>query len=165
MKLKTINYPVFYLPSVPFVEEGISYINDKIVDDKTLKQRTLGARRLELKMQEKSLHPLSKALFYYKDILKFSSMFKSSVFIDSLGNVFVYERSRFVPLICRKITKVLHLATGGAVLEVDNESCRYKVLFAPKPLEKYAGFLVMSPKVYTLYGLYEEEFKTTKRKI
>jgi len=54
---------------------------------------------------------------------------------------------------------------GCSLLEVEGESPRYKIMYAPNALDKYVGMLRVSAKVYLVYGLYEEQHKNTWRKI
>lgn len=157
--LQIINYPVFQLPSKPQEIEKVLFINGKVLDDKNLSGDTLGKRRLQI---DKS-YRLSTAIYYLKDIIKVSS--GTTWFIDSTGFTFKYTKSKSVPLVFKKITKVIPIPTGGALLELDNNFNRYKVMYAPNDQELYAGLLVFSPHVYILYGLYDKLYKDTRRKI
>jgi hypothetical protein len=160
MNLQEIYYPVFKLPIVPFKDDdGKVYINDKLIDDTTLPFELLGVRRLHMD----NLFKLKNAIYYLKDIIKITK--GETWFIDSKGRTFKYAKSRIVDLVFKKITKVIPIPTGGALIEVDNNFNRFKVVFAPSPNEKYAGLLIFSPKVYVLYGLYDKQYKNTRRKI
>ena len=163
MNLRKINFPVFPL-NKPVSKIGTKtlFINsadeEEILDDSSIPAATLGLRRLQIKGK---LYPLKRAIYFLKDIVKLNP----KQLIDNTGKIINYKKSIFVDLIFRKITNITPIPTGGALLEVENESPRYKIMYAPTPLEKYIGMLQVSPKVYIVYGLYEEKHKNTRRKI
>ncbi len=166
-----ISYPVFRVGiDRPIVEEGvILYIRKtedglkyKIVDDITLPEKTLALRRLKLLKQGIPLKRLSKAVFFLGDLVKLGT--SSTWFIDSKGKIFTYKKVTSAKLISKKIIKVIPITTGGAILEVEGISSRFKCLFAPKPYQKYAGVLIYKLS-YILYGLYSEPFSDTTRRI
>lgn len=169
-------FPVFRLgKSKPMQEHGISfYLLGKdieysdaqyqvlIVDDKNLPEATLSLRRLRLKTTDTHLFNLKQAIFFIGDLIKIA---KNGVwFIDSSGLVFQYEKSRRVPLVYKPIKKITNIVTGGAIVEVVGLSERFKLLFAPKDDEKYAGLLVLD-RSHILYGLYDKEYKNTMRAV
>lgn len=159
MNLKTIYFPVYQLPVQPNKEDNIVYINEKVLDNLNLPYDTLGNRRLHIEDTFK----LKNALYYLKDMIKLTK--GSSWFIDSKGNYFEYRKTKKVPLVFKPITKVIPILSGGALIEVENNFNRFKVIFAPKPQERYAGLLIFSPHVYILYGLYDKQYKDTNRMI
>lgn len=167
MNLKKIVFPV-YLVTKPISRIGTSlvFINAKeecqYLDDTSVEGSSLGMRRLKLQ-ETKNLVKLSNALYFLKDVIKLSG--HTTQFIDSAGLLFNYTKSKMVDLEFKTITKVIPIITGGALLEVDGEFPRYKILYAPNDFEKYIGLLRISPKVYIVYGLYTELYKNTRRKI
>lgn len=166
MNLTQISWPVYKLGiERPNEEEGVLFyiINNKmyIVDDKTLKAESLAGRRLKLLVQGINLFKLKQAFFFLGDFIKVA---KTGVwFIDSTGRVFTYTKKQFVPLICRKITKIIP-SVSCALIEVQGIHSRFKVLFQPQIEEKYAGLLRLG-KGYIFYGFYVEPFDDTVRKI
>lgn len=162
MNLKMVSFPVYQVTK-PVSREGTELVfldanEDKVyLDDTSIEGETLGLRRLHIKGK---LLPLKDAIYFLKDLTKTSGQY-----IDSKGYLFNYEKSRSVPLIFRKITKVVSIPTGGALIEFEGESPRYKIMYAPNPDEQYIGLLQTSPKAYMVYGLYTELHKDTRRKI
>lgn len=162
MNLRKISFPVYQVTK-PVSRFGtkLVFLNAKeeevILDDSSVEGSTLGLRRLHIKG---NLLPLNQAIYFIKDLVKLSG-----TFIDNVGYLFTYSKSRLVPLIFKRITKVLPIKTGGAILEIDNEYPRYKIMYAPKLEEQYIGLLEISPKAYLIYGLYTEVHKDTRRKV
>lgn len=161
MNLRKINFPVYQVTK-PVYRQGtkLIFLNAKeeevLLDDISIPFPTLGLRRLRIP----NPLPLTNAIYFIKDLIKLKGQF-----IDSMGYLFAYETSRFVPLIFKKITKVIPIKTGGSLLEFEGEYPRYKVMYAPSLDEKYVGLLQTSPRAYLVYGLYTEMHKETRRKI
>lgn len=174
--LASIAFPVFRLgKSKPMQENGISfYLLGKdidysdaqyqvlIVDDKNLPEPTLSLRRLRLKAQDVHLFNLKQAIFFLGDLIKVAR--NGIWFIDSNGLVFQYEKTRRVPLVYKPIKQIINIVTGGAIVEVVGLSERFKLLFAPKDDEKYAGILILD-RSHILYGLYDKQYKNTMRAV
>lgn len=171
-----IVFPVFHLGKLPpITENGLSYYllgkNTKyddaeykklIIDDKNQPETSLAMRRLSMKNKGIELKKLNKALFFMADLIKLTKL--GSWFIDKEGQIFEYKKSKRVRLIFRKIIQVLPLKTGGAIIEVQGSSSRFKTLFAPNDDQKYAGLLVLGNS-YILYGLYDQQYADTIRMI
>lgn len=176
LQLPDITFPVYHLGGTPpTTEGGISfYLLGKdtdssdaqykrlIVDDKTKPEPSLAMRRLMLKNSGVELKKLDKAVFFISDLIKLTN--RGSWFIDKEGQIFEYKKSKRVRLIFRKISQVLPLKTGGAIIEVNGVASRFKVLHAPTPEQKYAGLLVVGTG-FILYGLYDMEYSDTVRMI
>lgn len=175
MDLSKISFPIYKLgKEAPIEEEGVSfylkiYETDTVrkflplvIDDKNMKGSTLARRRLLLKSKEIKLYTLSKAIFFIADLIKLTV--GTSYYIDSTGKIFEYKKTTTVPLIFKKIKKVIPIKTGGATIEIEGISTRYKTLFLPRLECKYAGLLKVGMG-YILYGLYENKLPDTKRKI
>lgn len=157
--LQTIHWPVYQLPRKPDIEGKLVTIDDKVIDDTSIEGNSLGKRRLHINKPYK----LHNAIYYVKDMVKLSS--GTTWFIDSTGFYFKYTKTKMVQLVFKKITKVIPILTGGALLEVANNNPRFKVMYAPNDQELYAGLLRFSPYVYVLYGLYDKQYKDTRRKV
>ena len=175
MLLSNISFPVYLLGKrKPDIEDGIvfytlkteidgkvEYIYD-IIDDASLAGDSLSRRRLALSTQKVKLFKLKYAIFYISDLLKLTK--GKTWFIDSKGEVFAYVKTRKVPLIFKKITKIIPISTGGALVEVEGINSRFKVLFRPSVEQKVAGLLRVNSG-YILYGLYDKIYKNTSRRI
>lgn len=174
MKLSEINYPVFRLRnSPPITSNGVVFyaserhsedenggiITDTkilIVDDKQVPGERLATRRLGISAK---LFPLRQAIFFLGDLIKVAT--PTTWFIDSLGKTFVYEKNTRTLLKCHQIVNIFNIPSGGAIIEVEGISSRFKCLHTPdKP--KYAGILHFG-KSLILYGLYNEHFDDTWR--
>lgn len=176
MNLSEITYPVYLLgKQEPIQDGGLSYylyvqvVRDgadidviKIVDDKSVDQPTLGRRRLALKAQGKTLQKLRYAVYFLADLVKLSK--GQTWFIDSVGKIFSYKKSTRAPLVFKKIKQVLRNDAGSVIVEVEGVSTRFKIIYAPKPTEKWAGLLKVGLG-WVLYGLYENQHKDTYKMI
>lgn len=172
-----IRYPVFLLGRrKPFkegsvtlfltqiVEDDESILLERlIVDDTSAPGSSIGLRRLYLLKSGVQLYKIRQAVYFLSDIVKLSTGSKVW-FVDSDGIVFSLEKSRFVPLIFRKITKVIPIPTGGAILEVEGIPGRFKTLYMPAIEEKYAGIL-KDGLINIFYGYYKHKLPDTRRKI
>lgn len=176
MRLDEIKFPVYLLGNdEPMHIDGIwfySRLRDHddrapeveylILEDKTRHEPTFSRRRMGIKLEGAMLYPLTKAIFFLGDFLKFTK--GKTWFIDTDGTVFSYKKTKRVPLIFKKITKIIHIQTGGAIIECEGSAARYKVLFRPMIEHKWAGLLKVSGG-YILYGLYDNQYKNTYRMI
>ena len=174
--LANISFPVYRLGLIePMHEAGISFyflakdINYsdaeyqiQVVDDKTRPEPTLAMRRLHLKDAGVTLFALRRAIFFIGDLVKLA---KANLwFIDANGLIFQYEKTRKVPLVYKKVKKIIPMPAGGAIIEVEGLAERFKTLFVPSMDQKYAGLLLLD-KAHILYGLYDAEYKNTQRAI
>lgn len=172
ISLTEIVYPVFKIGSErPTQEDGVTLfmrlyedgVNKyKVVDDKNLPGETLALRRLQLMKEGVPLKSLGTAMFFLGDLIKIAV--PRLWLIDSIGNVFQYKKSISTKLQFKKITYVHKISTGGAILEIEGMPNRFKCMFAPTPNETYAGVLKHG-MTYILYGLYEQKYDDTVRRI
>jgi len=175
MKLYDISFPVYKLGKrKPIIEEGVSFflsVTEKenivtyvtqIIDDKNISQNSLAKRRLQLLKEGKKLYRLKYALFFIADLLKFTK--GATWYIDSTGKIFQYSKTRRVPLVFKRIKKVISIKTGGAIIEVHGLPYRFKTLFKPLIEQKYVGLLYFD-NGYILYGFYDKLYDKTTRMI
>jgi hypothetical protein len=175
--LTEISYPVFRLGTEkPVFEDGVvlyitrtrdedatEIVNTyRIVDDTNLPGKSLAVRRLRLLAEGVRLKRITRAVFFLGDLVKLAT--SNTWFIDAVGNVFRYVRKTRAKLQFKKITQILPIKTGGAVVEVEGLPNRFKCLYAPRPDEKYAGVLKYGLS-YILYGVYTEQYDDTWRLI
>jgi hypothetical protein len=133
-----------------------------VIDDKNIPAPTLAKRRLIMANQGVRLKPLGTAVFFLGDFIKIA--IPTMWFIDSSGQVFRYKKSTKAKLTFRKIVFKHNIPTGGAILQVEGISSRFKCLFAPRPDEQYAGILHMGLS-YILYGVYDTKYDSTWRMV
>lgn len=134
----------------------------RIVDDKNIPLPSLALRRLAIKDQGVKLHSINKALFFLGDLIKISK--PGMWFIDSVGKVFTYEKQTRAALKFYKITHVIPIQSGGAVIQVEKLPIRFKSLFSPDVSMQYAGILELGMS-HILYGFYAEKHKDTWRRV
>lgn len=175
--MKEISFPVFKIGATAIikVKDTIKYTyneylladgitlrqNVAILDDTAIDKPTLGLRRLVLKAQGVPLVRLSRAIYFISDIVAKPS----ALYIDSNGKLFRYKRTKRVPLVFKKIVKMLPNQSGlGSIVEVENIPSRFKTLVHASKVYKYAG-LLEALGGYILYGLYTEKHDNTVRKI
>lgn len=170
MKLTEIVWPIYLLgKEKPLKDSDVLFYakiyKDKtvleIVDDRTISSTTLAGRRVFLLSKDVRLYKINKALFFLADLIKTAD--KGTWYIDSMGNIFQYTKSKYIPLIFRKITKVIR-SIGCTLIEIEGSNARLKTLFPPSLEEKYAGILVYEGS-YIFYGYYETMHKPTNRKV
>lgn len=176
MNLKDIVFPVYYLGrNEPMQDSGLSfyiYVVDedssapkltyKMLDDKNIDKNSLSLRRLDMLKNGASLYKLSRAIFFIGDLLKMTK--GPTWYIDSSGTIFEYKKTKRVPLIFKKVSKILPMPKGGAVIEAEGIPYRFKSLFVPKLEQKWVGLLKINHG-YILYGLYNKLLKNTHRLI
>ena len=98
--MQEIYYPIFVIHTDNEEEiDGILWIEDQVLDDKNMKGKTLGERRLQTPM--KSLYPLRYMIDNEIDMLKH----RGKNFIDNLGNLVYNEKSKTGKLIYHKILR------------------------------------------------------------
>jgi hypothetical protein len=143
-------------------EDGKTITNIVIVDDKNIEGDTLGLRRVSLLRDGVRMRRLSKAIFFLGDMIKLAT--SKTWFIDNNGMVFNYKKTQSAKLNFKRISKVIPISTGGALLELEGSTARYKSLYAPTPQEKYAGILTIGA-MSILYGVYDTKYDNTTRRI
>lgn len=171
--LSQVSYPVFKLGTEKpqregtvlfylkhMVEDGVDSHTISIVDDTSIDKPSLSQRRLLLMREGVPLKKIRSAVFFLGDLIKLA--YSKAWFIDSSGLLFTYNKSRMTSLLCKPISKIMPMKSGGAIIEV--EGIRYKTLHTPRNTSKYAGILQDGINTI-LYGIYEEPFKNTVRKI
>jgi len=136
----------------------------RILDDTGMRGNTLGERRMQLlQIPSVKLLKLPRAIYFFSDLIKLCT--GSTNFIDSNGKVFTYTKSRTVPLLFRKIIKKFPILNSiGTIIEVDGLPSRFKTSYCLKSNEWVAGILKIDSS-YILYGIYEELYDNTRRKV
>lgn len=170
-------YPVYKLSDIlPHKYNGVvwySFTNkdkdtgefveySRVLDDTKIPENTLARRRLRLLASDTKLYTLRNAIFFPGDLIKASK--GKTYFIDAKGQIFKYIKQVFGKLTFHKIKKVIPIASGGAVLELDGVHGRFKTLHCPTLEEKYASIL-SNKNIRILYGIYTELYDNTRRKL
>lgn len=176
INLSNIEFPVFRVGTIePTSDSGVLFFllgkdteysdaqyDVKILDDKNRPEATLAGRRLAMKEEGITLYTLSKAIFFLGDLIKLAK--KGTWFIDWYGNLFQYHKSKMAPLVFKRIKNVIPITTGGALIEVEGFTSRFKVLYKPNYKQKYAGILLFD-RMNILYGLYEDKLPDYRRAV
>jgi len=176
INFSNIAFPVYRVGGLdPLHEDGVSFFLTGldtteataeyrllIIDDKNCVGQDLAARRLQLRKQGVQLYALKQAIFFIGDLIKLAKA--KTWFIDCNGQFFQYKKSRRVPLVFRRVTRVTRIQTGGAIIEVEGFSHRFKTLFAPTTEQTHAGVLMVDRAVI-LYGLYDQAYDDTIRAV
>jgi hypothetical protein len=174
LTLQSLSYPIYKLPDKPNIDDGVMYYYSEIekeditqgklclIDDISIEGDSLAKRRLRLLADGVPLFKLKNALFFLGDLIKIAN--PKTWFIDSNGKLFNYKKTTSVKLDFHKITKIIPIQTGGAIIEVDGIPNRFKVLHTPIAAEKCAGILHMGLAT-VLYGLYSSIPETTRRMV
>lgn len=176
INLREIHYPVYRLGTEkPNIIDGISfyyrqYKNEwheikhtlRVIDDTNLPEKTLATRRIHLLKMEVKLKRISEAMFFLGDFIKLAH--RSTWFIDSMGKIFQYKKSKSIKLTFKKVTKLIPIPSGGAIVEVEGMATRFKTLYVPDIEHNYAG-LLKDGMGYILYGFYTEKLNDSWRMV
>ena len=152
-------YPVYVLNSDNiWKQDGIVFIDDKILDDLNQTGDTIGQRRLRTPL--KNLFPLK---FQIDDVVGLIKH-RGKNYIDTLGKYFHYEKSTYTQLKCHKIRKVEdNIHTSTIWLKDIHHSFSEKR--PPKSTESWAQVLYLNGLPWVIYDFLEQEIKPTRRKI
>lgn len=165
MHLTNIKFPIYAIGAYEklWEENLILYLqanDDKIyiVDNKNLAGETLGERRFRISKEDR--YKFVGTIFNIYQLINS----KRKVFIDSVGKVFRYKRTKRADLLYRKIKKVKRIEDKGYLAYIEGISAPIIIpaLFYTKQL--YAGVLVYNGS-YILYELTDEAKEDTWRKI
>jgi hypothetical protein len=175
--LVNLCWPIYRIGrSKPIVDDKVSYfllgkatetdaLSYKILflDDRNIKSPSLGTRRLVLERAGNSLYKLKTAVFFLADLIKLAN--PSVWFIDSAGTLFQYTKTRRISLVYKKISRIVPIATGGCIIEVEGLSERFKSYHTPElSSTPYVG-LLQDAQSNILYGFYDKLYKNTSRMI
>lgn len=124
----------------------------RVVDDRSYPQKTLGLRRLALKLEGTNLFPIRTAIYFLADLIKLGK--STTWFIDSSGKVFQYEKNTRAKLTTKRIKNVLPAEGLGCVFELEGIPSRFKAMRRPSEDEQYAQVLRLGMG-FIFYGFCE----------
>ena len=154
-----VDFPVFPLPTGDWeVIDGLLLLDDKVLDDKNMEGRTLGARRIQT--PHKNIYQLKKMIASYNGILKQ----KSNYFIDNLGRPFYYHKKRFAQLKYLRIKRVEKKEVASLVW-ARGVKTPFTVPRPPEDNMLWAGVLHLQGLPWVLYEYSETKLKDTKKKV
>ena len=154
---RTVKFPVYEIPSEDlYSSDGLLFVNGKVLDDRNQAGKTLGERRLKTS-QVKA--PLVKSYPSFIDLVKSTH----TLFIDSRGVPFRYERSKACTVESRKIKKKISRGTY-TILYADKVNNLFSMSRYPKA-EEWAQILYLDKMPWLLYGVSEIELKSFRKTI
>jgi len=157
--LTKVTYPAYPLDiDNTQLLDGLLFLDGQIVDDRNMPGKTLGLRRLQSPM--KNLYPLNKGALDLVSIIRRPS----GSYIDSLGKMFTYTKTKFVSLKYSKIRKVEAKDTHS-VLWISGFNFPFKIPRPPNPKFTWAGILYVNGYPWQLYSYSETKVKDSIRKI
>lgn len=154
-----ITFPVYPLPNDNwYSQDGLLFLNGEILDDRNQTGETLGHRRLQTPF--KNLVPLRNSINSEIGIIK---QYKPQ-YIDNAGKLFLYEKTKFVPLKYHKIKKVERKEVASLLFL---HGIKFPFIVPrPPPVDcKWAGVLYLGKDPWLLYEYSEEKLKDTRRKV
>jgi len=157
--LNRIAFPAFPLPSSNWEEQdGLLFLENKLLDDRNMKGKTLGKRRLQTPFKE--LFPLKAAATNPTGLIKHGQ----SAFIDNEGKTFLYEKTHSSSLKYYKIRKVEH-KNSASVVWLKGVNFPFKIPRPPHADTSWAGVLHLGGIPWMLYEYSEFKKSDTRRKV
>lgn len=145
--LELLEYPVYKLDSENWeYRDGLLFLDTMILDDRNVDAPTIGLRRLQTPF--KTLYPLKRALEYPIGLIKNPT---NRPYIDNKGRLFIYEKTRFVHLISKKIRKIERRITNSLIW-VGGVSFPFEIKRAPKPGLLWANILYVDNMPWLIYS-------------
>ena len=156
--INTITFPVYIIGSDNWEEQdGLLFLDNKLLDDKNMPGKTLGIRRLQSPF--KDLYPLKSSLGNLLGILKQTK----NTFIDNEGIPFIYEKTESCSLRYYKIRKV-ERKESSSVLWLKDISFPFKIPRPPSGELTWAGVLHKNNIPWMIYEHSEHKKADTRRK-
>lgn len=154
---RNVKFPVYILNAEEYYQQdGLVFVNGRIVDDRNQPGDTIGKRRLTT---EHKVARLGKACFSFIELLDS----KKTTFIDTYGRAFIYEKTKLLPVVSYKIKKKIAKDTY-TLLFLKGVNCPYVVPRYPHK-EEWAQIIMYDNLPWKLYSLSEEAVDTFKRKV
>ena len=159
MVYDNIEFPVFvvHTNNIELID-GILWVDNQVLDDRNMKGKTLGMRRIQSPM--KSLYPLKYMIEDEAEMIKHQGKY----YIDNLGSFVEKHKTTKVKL---KYHKILRVEKKTIVSMLWIKNCPFPFpLKRPLPENAYwAGVLYRQGYPWILYDLSEVEKKDTWRKV
>ena len=154
-----IQFPIFpvHTDEITLVD-GILWIENQVLDDKNMKGKTLGIRRLQSPM--KSIYPVK---YMIKDIRSYLDH-QGKFYIDNTGYFFRKDKTKKATLKYHKILRV-DLKTIASVLWVKDCPFPFTLDRPLKDDQQWAGILYRDSIPWILYDTSSENKKNSWRKI
>lgn len=155
----TLDFPVYILSSSNWDEQdGLLYVDNRVVDDKNMPGKSLGTRRLQTPF--KDLYPLRSSLNNLLGIIKQTE----NTFIDSSGTPFIYEKTQSCSLKYYKIRKI-DRKESSCVLWLKDINFPFKIPRPPESGFTWTGVLHKNNIPWMIYEYSENKKSDTRRKV
>ncbi len=154
-----IKFPIWVINSDNIWEQdGIIFIDDKVLDDRNQKGDTVGKRRLQTPL--KNLFNLKFQIDDYIGLIKH----RGKNYVDSGGKHIYYEKTKYTPLKCHKIMRVEdHLLSSTVWLK--DITFSFKVKRPPTSRKSWAQVLYLNGLPWLIYDYLEQKVEDTRRKV
>ena len=157
--INKVKFPVYILPSGNWErQDGLLFLDGKIVDDRNMSGDTLGIRRVQT--PHRNLHPLKHQVDNFRGMIKS----KEKHFIDTNGIPFIYEKSEFCKLKYYKIKDVVQ-KESLSLLKLYGVKQPFVIPRPPASEMRYAGVLHYGTLPWVLYEYSEDRREDTRRKV
>ena len=158
--IQKYTFPVFILPSDNWeYRDGLFFVDGVLTDDRNMPGDSLGLRRLQTPF--KPLLRLSRAAYDLRSLIKSGSKF----FIDSNGDPFQYEKTRFMQVKYYPIRKVDRKEIAS-VLWLQGIRAPFTIPRPPPDDISWAGVLLLENKLpWILYEYSVVKKPNSRRKV
>ncbi len=157
--IRLVTFPVYALVSNNWYgQDGLLFLDDKILDDRNMNGKNLGLRRLQT--PHKNLFPIKHKVSDLVGIVKSDQKY----FIDSKGAPFEYLKTEVMPLRYYKIEKIERMEKVSR-LRLKTVKKPFIIPRPPAPEIEYAGVLHYNEIPWMLYDYSETKLKDTRRKV
>ena len=162
-EIAKLQFPLYVIHSENWDEQdGILYLDGRILDDKNKKGSSIGIRRLQSGRPYKSLVPLKNPLFFIADLVKA----KKHIFVSSCGTPFIYEKEKFQKIKCHLIKKFEYRGTF-TFLWLHGLTVPIEIPRPPSDIQfiSWARILYIGEHPWTLYEFSKAEIKNARIKV
>ena len=155
-----IEFPIYPISSDNLEwTDGLVYLDEDILDDTNQSGKTLGHRRLQTPFL--SLYRLKSMGRDYLSLLHGKT---GQYYIDNLGTIFFYEKTKFAKIISRKIKDVV-LKDTHVALKVLGINAIVIVPRSPRAEHKWANMIYIDSLPWKIYSFSEEKQASKRVKI
>lgn len=157
--LHKIRFPIYRLPNSNWdFKDGLTFIDNRIVDDRNMPGDTIGFRRLQTPFRD--LQPLKGAINDFSGLLKQTTKY----FIDTNGVPFIYQKTKFCKIRYHRIKRI-DKKEVASLLWIHNINFPFKIPRPPELEMTWAGILYLDNAPWILYDYSTELKPDIKKKI
>jgi hypothetical protein len=158
--LESIKFPVYALPTIDYInrQDGVLFINGKVVDDANMPGATLGVRRIQCGRSD--LLRLKKAYPTFLDMLQAPK----NKFVDSNGIVFTYKKSTHSDLKYHLVKEII-TKEDKSIVYLRGIHCPMTIPRPPYGDARYARVLYYQGEPWLIYDFARERGKDSYRRV